>query len=286
MIDIWDILDEIKISYVVLDMASSRDASERLSGALLGISALSGLTDLANPNVDYVWLGTGDAGAKIEALNVEDFRIETIHLGTIDPKESIEKISAVSYSANPEENLKRAKKLFAHIREKCKAMMEEGTFLIDFSAYKGISTALKEKMAAGSKLESHKSSSAASRSGGSVVDDDAGTEDMYSSYSHMHNPHACGYRGSHLGSSTTTVVKKVVTTKNFKRTTKYPIAPAIEAMKKKVELVKAGTYEPPTLPALKIDEEKKDEKKDEKKEERAASAENWHEQSNQEFFCC
>lgn len=273
MIDIWEILDELKIDYAVIDVVSKRDATEKLTGALLGITGLSGLTELADPGVDYIWIGTGK-GERIEALNVQDFRVDTIHLGFVQKEGAIEKVQAISYSANPEENLNRCKKLVHHIHQKQKDMIEEGSFLIDFSKYKGMSAGLKEKMASGTKEVGKLPTQ--SRSGGHMVGSEDGysaTEDMYGG----HNPHACGYRTGNYAGSTTTVVKKVVSTKNFKRSSKYAIGPAIESMKKKIELVKAGTYKAPDLPPLKVVEEKKEEKK---------TTPAWEQHGhNQEFFC-
>jgi len=275
MIDIWDILDEIKISYIVLDIESKRDASEKLSGALLGVGVMHGLTDLADTNVDYLWLGTGAGGVRIEALNVEDFQIDTIHMGMTNDKEESGKVQSISFSASPDENLKRAKKLVSHISEKCKTMMEEGSFLIDFSKYSDLTTMLKEKIEKGTKVESKNRGGGQVLVGGSEDGDDSGTEDIYGG---GHNPHACGYRGgNYAGGSTTTVVKKVVSTKNFKRTSKYAIGPAIESMRKKIEALKAGTYTAPELPALKIVEEKKEDNK-------SVAEKNWHHVAGQEYY--
>lgn len=283
MIDLWDILDEIKISYIVLDMVSKRDANEKLVGALLAVGPMAGLTDLADTNVDYVWVSTGNGGVRIEALNVEDFRIDTIHLGTLHMKEQSDKPHSVSYSANPEENLKRAKKLFTYITEKRPGMLEDGSFLIDFSRYSEIPPALKEKLNYNAKAETKTQS----RSGGQMIGSEdneneagCGTEDIYSGY--HHNPNTCGYRAANESRAVTVVAKKVVSTKSFKRTSKYPIATAIESMKKKVEAVKTGAYIAPALPALKIEEE---DKKEDKKSS-ASVAEDWNNKHDQEFFCC
>lgn len=234
--DFWDHLSKEKVCHVVLEVSSVKTPLKIVHGALIGIGKLSGLTALADVDVDYIWLGSGSRCDQIEILSTEDFTILSINVG-IAKQQYNDGVHSISYSANAQLNLAHAKELYNHMKSIKDALMDGESDLIDVAKYSGIPNALKESIAKCSDIldgtDSLKASTTSQRPTDtrSVVQGD---------YHHA----ACGYLGR---AQSTIYASKKVSTSYFKRTTKYPITAAIEAMRKKVEALEKGVYKPPSI---------------------------------------
>lgn len=222
---------EIKeAKYIAVEMAPRKeeDKSNKIKGLFLGCQPMvKDNTQLVAKDEEFIWLHRGD---NVYMLNTLHYKIVDIEI------ERQGKLTTFIAGTNQEEYTKRLKMIQEIYAEKDQ-VLKSG--LIDMDNYV-VSDKLKKELE--SNVEK-KSESATPK--GTVWNQN-------SAYNNRSG--ACNYgTGSVYGSHSSVYTAKKPSTTMFKRTTKYPISPAIDRMKAKVEEIKNGTYLPPKLPAIPAD---------------------------------
>lgn len=229
--DLWLALDNVTIQHVAVDLETKHVPKEHFTGALIGVGPILGLTDLANPDSIFIWVATGEKFERLEILNSADYEISLIHIGAIQNKEPLQISSGSSASGN----LERCLLVVETIAKTQQNLLDGDSGLIDAARFTDWTAVIRERISkdrsgkGGNKIldktTEKKTETNFSRSGGLT----AGSED---------NQYACGYHGYNA------YVAKKVTTKSFKRSTKYPIGAALDAMKKKLDKIRLKAYTP------------------------------------------
>ena len=237
--------DELKdATYVVVVMklkAHGQNANDhKVTGLFLGMQPLVGTnTALVSKDEMFIWLQEGEE--YVQMCHTKYYEVDYIHIGQ---KSSVWRFPGCLNDLDAEKS--RLAKIHAAMKVNNRIGYND---LIDVSTYKDIPKDLKDDMGE----EREKKDTKTTNSGSTTTHHNRSGGSGYQSG-------VCGYgpTGSNY-SHVSTYKRKEVSTTVFKRTTRYPVKDAIEAMWAKIQEIRGGTYNPPRLKAFK--EEKQEEEK-------------------------
>lgn len=210
--------------YIIVEVSLKRDKSNRMKGLFLGCQPMvKEHTQLVSKDEEFIWLYRGE---NIHMLNTAHYDIMTFEIDKYGSK--------ISYAAGTKqgEYIDRLK-LIQNVYEDDNKTLKSG--LIDVEKYTVPENVKKD-------LEVVEKKNITTQTNQSHI----------GSIYNRNRSGACNY-------STTNYKKKEPSATVFNRTTKYPITPALDRMRAKVEKLRNGEYKPPKLPKIPADEEEKKE---------------------------
>lgn len=224
------------VEYIVVKVALKKDKTLSVKGLFAGYRALVGASiQIVNKSEMFIWLMRGD---RIHILNADHWEITSIEIKK-DGSNAI--IHSVPGQA----------KCIARLKDIMKAMeacgMTESGGLIDITKYKGMPKSLQEELDA-PEMMGRKSRIRTGSQDNHSCGAFHGAGSGYGGYYDQGQ----GYAGYTKPSS------KPPETSEIKRTTKYPVTPALTRMKAKMEQIRQGTYKPAKLKGIPADKEEDD----------------------------
>jgi hypothetical protein len=245
------------IKYAVVEATAKADKGLKITGYFLGIRNLvtANKGQLVNKDDLFLWLMKGET---VQILNLEHYDIHSLDISLQG--------SSTKYSVYNQEICIQRLEAIQKAMKAYDMMRPNG--LIDTDKFTGVSTTVKNAVEDDVKTKRSSVTNPVARSGYNPTN-----------YNSGYNPNSY-----HTGSCHThTYKKKEISTAVIKRTSKYPIASAIEKMRLKIESIKDGTYKAPKLSTIPADKEKskevsnEEEKSVEKETNKTTEQEYWEE---------
>jgi len=219
-----------ELKYVTVELSLNSSKTTRILGLFVAIRKLvSKDTGLVRKDETFIWL---QKGRHVHILNLDYYNFETLEVG-YGPQESASNMR--KWTKLNQQGTVDWLNTIVDSMKKHKRSGESG--LINTSTYAGLPGALAKEVASDSLYKN--------------AEKDSITAPATNNTATITTKATAGY-------TPIKKVKKVVSTYEIKRTTKYPISGAIEKMKIKVQQIRDGVYVAPELPTIPADKEEKE----------------------------